>query len=362
MINKEVFNKLKTIDGQLCVSLYVPMEVTGDYEKNRIKWKNACQEAVNKLESEHNNSGEFMKPALDLIDNTDFWAYQRPCLAGFYSEGYNETIQMPRANMEVVSVGNNFFTSPLISEITNKERIFILAVSKNETRFFEAVPDGIYPVKISDVVVDNIDEAINVDDPTVSTQHHSAGGKAIFHANGPGTDMDDVRLKQYLRRIDDGLMEIIHDERVPLVLACVEEYYPVYKEVTKYKYLSQHMVVGNPENLSPAELREQIQPVFLEIRQNDIKEVVNNYGIKKGENLAMNNLKDIAVAADHKNVEQILINRNYIDSLSAEDKEKIDDVIMNVYDSGGDVFLTNDQECECHTLMATQRFSIEKAS
>jgi len=361
MINKEIFNQLQSHDNKLSVSLYVPMEITGDYEKNRIRWKNACQEAKKELESREEGAGKMMRPAEALIEDSDFWAHQSACLAGFYSKDYDQTLHLANSIMDIVSVNDNFYTSPLISEVTNNERIFILAISKNETRFFEAVPDGIYPVKISDVVVDDMDEALNLDDPAVSTQHHSAGGGAIYHANGPGTDMDTIRTKQYMRRIDDGIMEIIHDENVPLVLACVEEYYPVYKDVTKYNHLSEHMVTGNPENLTPSQLRAQIEPVYKEIRQKKLDTFKRHFGIRSGENLTSEDMSEIATLASQDNVEQILVSKSYLKNLPKAEQEKVDDILMMVHNSGGEIFMTTDKEYECSGMMAVQRYALQQA-
>lgn len=41
MLIKNKFEQLRQETTANCVSIYLPTEITGDYEKNRILWKNA---------------------------------------------------------------------------------------------------------------------------------------------------------------------------------------------------------------------------------------------------------------------------------------------------------------------------------
>jgi len=342
MIKKKTLNKLQEFTNQPCVSIYAPMEVAGDYEKNRLVWKNACNKALDKLSEKEEDAKAILQPAFDLIEDAEFWAYQTKCLAGFYTKGFNQTFSLSNGVNDLVSVFNDFYLAPMLRELSGHERVFVLALSKNETRFFEAVSDGIYPVYIHDVVVKNMDEAFNnIENPSQSIQFRTVGGgRATFHGNGLGTQENDDRTKQYLKRVDDGLMEIISDETVPLVIAGVEEYYPMYKEVTKYNHLSDHMVTGNPENLSPQEIREQIEPVFTAMRSRAVNNFDERFQNSFSGGLAIKDNSDILAAAKHKNIDQLLVSQEFLDTLNADEMEKIDDAVMQVFNSGGDIIIT----------------------
>ena len=362
MINKKYFDKLKSYTNAPCVSIYVPTLVTGDYEKNRIRWKNACNKALNKLNAEYPGNSSLLDDAFALIDNTDFWAHQSQCLVGFYGKGVSSYFNLVSAEFDHVSVSDTFYLAPLVREITNEERVFVLALSKNETKFYEAVEEGIYPVFIHDKVVVDMDEALNFDDPNSSLQHRSVGfGSAIFHGNGPGNDKDDVRTMQYLRRVDDGIMEIIHDETVPMVLACVEEYYPVYKSVTRYNHLSDHMITGNPEQMDAAAIRRSVDPVFQEIRKNKIDSFVNEYGLKSQKALTNNNIDDILEQSKHKNIDKLLISKQYLNQLSDVDKEKFDTIAMNTYENGGSFIIAELGDRTDVTIQSINRFEMDMA-
>jgi len=356
MIQRETFNKLRNQNSNNSVSIYIPTKLTGDYEANRIYWKNACSEAIKTLEEKGVENTSFMQPAMDLLDTTDFWAHQSVGLAGFYSENHSSYHHLLNKTEPLTIVGDSFHVSPILQEIINEDRIFILALSQKEVRFFEAVNSGIYPVKISDVVPANMEKALYLDIDGNSLQSHSAGGSAQYHGNDSGQDKENIRLKQYFRAVDDGLMQFIHDERVPLVLAAVEEYYPMYKEITNYKYFSEHMITGNPENLSPTDLRKQVDPVFRDIHSKRVHKFVNNYNEKSQESLTIDGMEDATKFAENKNVDSMLVCQGYWENMNKDEKKQFDKLLLSIYDQGGDIVITDSEDHDCETIHAVKRY------
>lgn len=358
MISKIEFEKIKSFNHNPSVSLYVPMELTGNYDKNRIRWKNACQRAQQIIEDQYPDTGDILAPARELINNEKFWAYQSKTLAGFYSQDYSGHFHLIHEHPELESVRDTFHTFPLLQEISNDVRVFILAISENETQFYEAVKDGIYPVIIHDKVVTNYAEAMsNIEDKS-SLQHHTTRrSNAQFHANSSAEDKDTLRTRQYLRRIDDGIMEIIHDEQVPMVLACVEEYFPIYQEITRYPYLTDHLIAGNPEDLSPAQLHDNIQPLLREKRKQKMASFEKSYDARHYQNLTINDLDELTRNATLKNVDKVLIPFGYSDSLSREEVHQLDDALMKIYENGGEIIFDTAKEKPA-AIKAIARFEL----
>jgi len=356
MIKKKKLEKLREFKSDNCASIYIPTEVTGDYEKNRIRWKNACNDILKQLEERNVEKTSFMKPALDLIDDKEFWAHQSAGLAGFYSEEEQGHYHLLSVSDTVAVVDDKFHLSPILREVINEDRVFILSLSQNEVKFYEAVNSGIFPVRIYDVVPRNMDEALNLVIDGNQLQTHSAGGNAIFHGNDSGEDKENMRLKQYFRKVDDGLMEFIHDEKVPLVLACVEEYYSMYKEITDYKHFSPHMITGNPEQLTPAELRAQIEPLFKELKDKRLNKFVNTYNLKADVDLTVDGLASIAELSEKGNIESMLLCQNHWNDMNRKDKLKLDEAMFAVYDKGGEIVITEGQHHDCDTLHAVKRY------
>jgi hypothetical protein len=356
MIKKETLSQLRSHGSPNSVSIYIPTDLTGDYQANRIRWKNACNEALSSLEAKGVEKTSFLKPAMDLIDNMDFWAHQSAGLAGFYAENHHSHHHLLHKIDSLTIVDDTFHLSHLLQDIINEDRIFVLAMSQQEVRFFEAVNSGIYPVKIADVVPPNMEVALNLDIDGNSLQSHSAGGGLQYHGNDSGQDKENIRLQQYFRTVDEGLLKFIHDEKVPLVLAAVEEYYPVYEEITAYKYFSPHMITGNPENLSPAEIRKQLDPVFKEFHEQRVNTFVDDYNSKSQQNMTIDGISQISEYAKNKNIDSMLVCQNYWDSMSKDDKKTFDDLLFSVYDQGGNIIITNTEHHDCETLHAIRRY------
>ena len=356
MIKKEKLRELRAQGGKTCVSIYIPTLITGDYEVNRIRWKNACQDVLNQLEARGIEKTSFLKPAMDLIDDSDFWAHQSAGLAGFYSEESGEHHHLVSSIDPISLIDTTFHLSPLLREVINQDRIFVLALSQQEVRFFEAVKSGIYPVKIGDVTPKDMESSLNLDIDGNSLQTHSTGSDQSYHGNDSGKDKENVRLRQYFRDVDKGLLEFIHDEEVPLVLACVEEYYSIYRDVTEYKYFSEHMVTGNPENLSPSEIRGQVEPVFKELHSKRLNTFIELYNTNSNNNLSISGLHSIKENANNKNIDQLLICQQYWDSMTKREKQDLDETLFLVYDQGGKIIITDTEDHDCKTLHAIRRY------
>ena len=358
MLSKSEFDIIKSFQQNPCVSMYVPMELTGDYDKNRIRWKNACQKAQQNIDEKFPEAQDILAPARALINDEKFWAYQSKTLVGFYAKDFHNYYHLVKNHPEIVSVHANFYTYPLMQEISNDIRIFILAISENETKFYEAVQDGIYPVRIHDKVVRSYAEAMSNIEEKSSLQHHTTrSSHASFHTNGKSEDKDNIRTEQYLRRIDDGIMEIIHDEQVPMVLACVEEYYSIYKDITRYPYLSNHMIAGNPENLTPGEIHDNIIPLLQEKTRKSIQSFEDRYEELKHQNLTLDNLTAISTNAKYKNIEKVLVPYDFNNFITESEAEQLDDALIQIYESGGEIVFATENN-NSNQIKAISRFEL----
>jgi len=356
MITKAQFNKLRNHSHDTCVSIYIPTIVAGDYEKNRIRWKNAVDACIKELEEIGVNT-DFLAEAVALDTNSEYWAHQSRGLAGFFSPSHSKIVHLVNEPISSHYVSDHYILQPLVPELSNDDRVFVLAISKNETKFYEAVIDGIFPVFIDDCVVEDQGEALQNIEMIQTTQHHSGGGPgtAIFHATGPGSDKDSLRTEQYLRRIDDGIMEIISDEKVPLVLACVEEYVPIYRKVSKYNHLSDHYITGNPSDLTPTDLRKNVEPVFQELKKERHQKFEELYRTASSTGASIDQLDQIAASADMDNIGWVLISKHALLHITDEQRETVDDIVQCVYATNGEILFTDEALDSRTPVMAIQR-------
>lgn len=120
-------------------------------------------------------------------------------------------------------------------------------------------------------------EALKYDKPEKQLQWHTRAAQrgaerdAMFHGHGVGVDDAKDRILRYFRVIDAGLRDFLGNERVPLVLAGVEYYFPIYRQANTYPHLTNDGVPGSPEGRRAEELHRHawdvVQPLFQRARQ-----------------------------------------------------------------------------------------------
>jgi hypothetical protein len=124
-----------------CVSLYMPMQKAGpEVRQNPIRFKNLIREAEERLDAmgiRHTEAVEFLKQAHEL-DTTEFWENQDHGLVIFISPTVFRYYQLPMEFQELVVVTDQFHLKPLLQLINNDGRFYILALSQDNVRFFEA--------------------------------------------------------------------------------------------------------------------------------------------------------------------------------------------------------------------------------
>jgi hypothetical protein len=141
------------------------------------------------------------------------------------------------------------------------------------------------------------------DDPEKQLQFHTrtptvGGGRAaIFHGHGAGTDDAKNNILRYFQQVDQGLREILREERGPLILAGVDYLFPIYREANSYSHLMNTGIAGNPEGWKAEELHAQawkiVESHFLKAQE----DVLAQYEQLKGSGRTSNDLKAIVQGA-----------------------------------------------------------------
>lgn len=360
MINKELFKSLRAEKGQHLVSMYIPTEITGDYQKNKIRWKNAIKKAEESLRSRslHESTiNKILDPARDKVNAQNFWEYQSAGLAGFFSEGTAEIINMAYAPAERTIVEDEFILYPLIPTLLSQERIFILTLSLKDVRFFEAHEHAIYPVKIDDLVPTALDQLEQVEKKE-SLQMYSTGGKqSQFHGHPESHEKDDVRVEQFFRFIDNGMQPIFKGEEVPLVLAGVKKQQTIYRRISQYKHIHDFSIDVHPDQSDPVALHTEVLPLFKEMKVSSVREIEKEFDYMKSEGLASEGLKQSQKAAEFKNIDKMLV-YGYENELYDEEKNK-NSLILAALDQGADIRFVSSEESDRSGLLSTHRFKIE---
>ena len=309
MITKKKIKDLSEIRAEHCVSIYIPTYRAGHNQEDLLRAKNAIQKAKVKLEERGLSSKEadrFLRPALQLLKDDTFWLRLSDGLALFISENTYERFILPHDVPSFTWVGKKFYLRHLLPAVSGQQRFFLLALSQNELRFFEGNKHQITPVIIEDLVPANLEEGLNIDELGNQLQAHSGNGQnSIFHGHDLGADHKLKRLESYLRMIDAGLMEMLHDEQAPLLIAAVDYLVPIYREISGYAYISDIHISGNPENDDPVLLHEKAWNVLSNFQQNRLDELKDRYQNLLHDRRASSEPSNVVRAAEQGKVETL---------------------------------------------------------
>ena len=292
--NRSELRRLAEMEDEVCISLYMPtFRNESDWSQNTTRLKNLIRDARNQLREQDYREDQIdalLADARQLLDRPGFWRESiGDGLALFISKDTTESYRLPLTFDEVAVVERQFHLKPLFPLIAANNRFYLLALSQNDVRLFQGTHQSLSKVESAEIPGDIVAALQGEDDAESHLQSHvqnratEADGErqdAAFHGHGGG-DEDDVtgepqdRLKRFFREIDDSVSHYLNGEEVPLVLAGVKEYLPLYRQENSYPSLiDDEIVAGNPESLGPDTLHENawsiVEPVFLEEEKEEL--------------------------------------------------------------------------------------------
>ncbi len=276
-------NILKTSDLEslmakregVCVSIYMPTHKMGPgTQQDPIRLKNLLKKAEELMADygmRNSVAKEFLKPAYDLIPDNLYWSYQDSGLALFVTDGFNAIHKLPLSFEELVTVSDRFHLKPLLPLLQEDGEFYLLALSQKSVRLFQGDRRTMNEVELEGVVK-SIDETLKYDVLQKQLTMHGSGpgpsGKregAVFHGHGASEDPKEEVLR-FMRDVDRGLKPLLSNNKAPLVLACVEYLFPIYKEANTFPNLLDNWVSGNPNGFSSGELHQEawktVEPAF----------------------------------------------------------------------------------------------------
>jgi Bacterial archaeo-eukaryotic release factor family 7 len=318
LLSKAELNELIERSGFPCVSMYLPTHrVTAHNEQDPIRLKNLMQQAEERLASGGLRTSEvtdLLGPARRLYEDNHFWRHQSDGLAIFLAPGFARHYSLPVEFTDTVVVAERLYLKPLLPLLTGDGRFYILAISQDRVRLLEGTRHSVVEVELEGLP-ESLAQALRADDPEKQLQFHTRAPDrvgerrdAVFHGHGQAHGEDEKdRLLRYFRKIDQGMWELLRDEKVPLVLAGVEYYLPIYREANRYPHLVEEVIPGNPEGVLAEELHRQaweiLKPQFREEQEN-AKALYRQFA---GTGRTSSNLREIVPAAHHGRVGYLFV-------------------------------------------------------
>ena len=329
LFNRRELQRLAELQDEVCISMFMPTyRNESDWSQNTTRLKNLLRDARNQLRDQgyrEDDIDEILSEGRQLLDRPSFWRNNiGDGLALFVTPNTTEFFRLPLTFEEVVVVEDRFHLKPLFPLIAANNRFYLLALSKNDVRLYQGTHQSVNEIESAEIPKSIVD-ALELDEgSSQQVQSHvqnrvaETDGQrmdASFHGQGGG-DEDDLsgepqdELKRFFREVDEDLSEYISDEDVPLVLAGVSEYLPIYREVNQYPHLVEDDIVsGNPESFKVEELHEKaweiVEPVFLESEKEELERFEQLY--YQGDDMASDDFHEIIPGCAYSRVDTLFV-------------------------------------------------------
>lgn len=316
LMTRDEFTELAQAHGSNCVSIFIPTERAGgpvDAGEGQIRLKNSLKEVRKTLEEKDLNAkeiGEILQPVEALLEKDQFWRNQSDGLAIFANGKEMNYYTLPVHFRQQNYVSDHFYMLPVIPYFNDDGRYFLLSLSAQHVGLFECTRHTITEIEVDDLTPGRLEDAVGYDYEEKTLQNRTGqGGEsgAMFHGQGSGKDDKKVETEKFFREVDEGVMKVLNDKKAPLVLACVDEYYPIYSKVTSHPNLFEDHVSGNPDESDPLLLHEEswllVEDVFKKERRKKAEDLQNKSAGKK----ASTDVREIIPAAVDGRVDTLFI-------------------------------------------------------
>jgi len=317
LFTKSELDNLLLEQGSICLSIFMPAFQAGqEVRQNPTRFKNLVASAE-RLLSENRGSNSFPKdflaPLRALSHDSLYWTNQSSGLAIFRSPETFRTYRLPVPFRELVISADHFHVKPLISFLRRVKKYFVLALSMNQVRLMECSRQQVSEVDIPGLP-SSMEEALRYDDPQSRLQFRTGtdriGDKpsaAVFHSHGTGLEETKNDILRYFKMVSKALESVLQKGRDPLVLAGVDYLLPIYEEANTYPHLLKEGIPGNPEGLTPEELKKQSWPIIERLLKEREANAVSDYEEKAVRVPGSKEIRQIVNSAYHARVDSLLL-------------------------------------------------------
>jgi hypothetical protein len=317
--DKEELEILTGQHEQPCVSFFLPTRrATKEVHQGSVHLKNLVRHAEEQAHEWFErplDARNIFEPVKALIEDHTFWQHQRDGLALFLSPDFFRYYRTPRSFQEQVIVAGRFHLKPLLPLLIDYPSFYVLALNQNQVRLFEGGLDNISEVEV-ETMPPSLQAVVAPRERERQLQFHTrasgAGTErraAVFHGHGDSERNEKEEIVQFFREVDRGLRDFLNDARVPLILAGVEYYFPIYRNITKYPQLADDGITGSAEQFDLSRFQEEAwriaEPAIMASRQATIERFYN----QRGTGRVSSELADILNAAHQGRVDTLFVQR-----------------------------------------------------
>ena len=239
-----------------CVSIYLPMDKKGKEQNKHLaqarlkKCIRLIREQLMDRQINKKEIADFLQPIEQLVDANGLWRNPSDGLAIFLDrEDGLRYYKIPISFEERAYVMGHFYLLPLLPLYHNDGLYYLLELSQDHVKLYEASRYHFNDVYLEDVAPRQLEEAVGFDFEQNHLQFRSGQSAhgATFHGQGAGKEDYKVEMLEYFRMLDKGVRKLITDPQAPLVLSCTQRLYALYAEVNTHNNLHKKHLTGDPE-------------------------------------------------------------------------------------------------------------------
>jgi hypothetical protein len=166
---------LVDVDGERCVSIYMPTHPTGrEGQQDSVRLKNLIRRAEEQLIKEGMRCVEardMLNPVSELPRQIE-WIRRDKGLAIFRSTNRLDCYWLKEPFEELLVVGRRFYIKPLLFAVSPNVQFFVLAISRNQVRVLKGTSHGWKKLDIPDLPT-SMAEGLNLQTADRGEQVHS---------------------------------------------------------------------------------------------------------------------------------------------------------------------------------------------
>lgn len=292
-----------------CVSLFLPTHRhPPQSDQDPIRLRNLVKEAETRLTAASVEGAELLlEPVAELAETRD-WGPPREGLAVFRSPDLVAHHSVPMTLPERVVVANTFHVRPLLGFLQAHERYYVLALSQKDVRLFEGTPFSLSPMEVD--LPGSLHETLGAEhEPAFLNLHATGRGSetAAFHGHGDAEDTREEDLKRFFRAVDSATWSLLRHEKVPLFLAGVGRYVPLYREVSRYPHVADTGIEGNVDGLGAEDILERARPLAEELFRSRRRQELEQFGSAHGRGLTELDLQAMGRHAVQGRIRRLLL-------------------------------------------------------
>jgi Bacterial archaeo-eukaryotic release factor family 11 len=221
------------------------------------------------------------------------------------------TFRLANGLSEAVRAGERFEIKPLIRAVTFPNAAFVLALAQGSVRLLEITASmPTFGVRV----------------PGLPSDAASAAGKASITDRSPsgrlqGSEGQKVYMRQYARKIDAALRDVLAGRDLPLILACAPPLDAIFRSVCSYPQLASEGIEGNPEGMPDDDLTARAREVLDRIYAHDLRAAHELFDTRGSQGRAATEIGDVARAATVGAVDALIVDIDDAGTIQRTDDE-----------------------------------------